>query len=405
MLHYASLSSELSERIAADRAAGRRSPYATPDDAVLRRDPRHDTTFIPHRPAFVRDAEKILHSHAYNRYADKTQVFSFYRNDDLTRRALHVQLVSRIARNIGRALGLNEDLIEAIALGHDIGHTPFGHAGESCLNKIFHAETGLSFSHNVHSVRVLDGICPYNISLQTLNGILAHNGESERPIYELQPMDSFAALDAAVAACLADPSENLRILPSTPEGCVVRVSDLIAYLGKDRQDAVRAHLITAEEEAFPDSAIGRHNAEIINNLSVSVIEHSYGKPYIAIGEDAFAALAEAKRNNYDTIYLSEAVSQKTKAHIVPMFERLYFRLRQDLTEGKTASPIYRLHIAAIDALNYRRDRAASYREETSPDQIVVDYIAGMTDDYFVELYAHLFPDAPSIPYVGYFSDL
>lgn len=135
------------------------------------------------RPAFVRDIEKILHLPYYNRYVDKTQVFSFYHNDDITRRALHVQLVSRIARNIGSVLGLNLDLIEAIALGHDIGHTPFGHAGERFLDELLKNETGRSFQHNVQSARVLDKLFARNISLQVLDGVLCHNGEFEMQEY------------------------------------------------------------------------------------------------------------------------------------------------------------------------------------------------------------------------------
>jgi len=151
-------------------------------DTAIRRNKDHDNANL-WRPAFVRDTEKILHCPYYNRYGDKTQVFSLYKNDDITRRALHVQLVSRIARNIGRMLGLNTDLIEAIALGHDIGHTPFGHAGEKYLDLLSYANTGRHFLHNLQSVRVLDKIFNYNISLQTLDGILCHNGENELKIY------------------------------------------------------------------------------------------------------------------------------------------------------------------------------------------------------------------------------
>ena len=122
---YLKLSDELSQRIEYELK------LKTGD--VIRRNPERDKASL-WRPAYVRDIEKIMHHPFYNRYTDKTQVFSFYKEDDITRRALHVQRVSRIARNIGRLLNLNLDLIEAIALGHDIGHTPFGHAGESLLN-------------------------------------------------------------------------------------------------------------------------------------------------------------------------------------------------------------------------------------------------------------------------------
>ena len=176
-----SLTGELSEGVANAvrelRAAGTLSPFATRDAAALRREHTERDRETPLRPAFVRDAEKIVHTPAYNRMGGKTQVFSFRCNDDLTRRGLHVQLVGRIARDIGRALGLNLDLIEAIALGHDIGHTPFGHAGEHFLNEPFHERTGKWFFHNVQSVRVLDVLAGRNVSLQTLDGIICHNGE------------------------------------------------------------------------------------------------------------------------------------------------------------------------------------------------------------------------------------
>ncbi|MDO5108088.1 MAG: HD domain-containing protein, partial [Coriobacteriaceae bacterium] len=123
------LSDEVERGVGEQLASGRLSEFATKDTDVIRRDTERDNTTVL-RPAFLRDAEKIIHLPFYNRLTGKTQVFSFRANDDLTRRGLHVQLVARVARDIGRALGLNLDLIEAIALGHDIGHTPFGHAGE-----------------------------------------------------------------------------------------------------------------------------------------------------------------------------------------------------------------------------------------------------------------------------------
>ena len=154
MLNYKRLSDKLSAEIENDRKNGFLPNVAFPDNNVVRRDGTKDKASII-RTAFIRDIDKIIHCPYYNRYADKTQVFSFYKNDDITRRGLHVQLVSRIARTIGKALGLNLDLIEAIALGHDIGHTPFGHAGEEFLDELLFSHTGRHFSHNIHSVRVL----------------------------------------------------------------------------------------------------------------------------------------------------------------------------------------------------------------------------------------------------------
>ena len=236
MPKYDNLSAELQERIQDDRKRHKENPHAFKDEDVLRRNMDHDIANL-WRPAFVRDSEKIMHIPFYNRYADKTQVFSLYKNDDISRRSQHVQLVARIARNIGNVLGLNTDLIEAIALGHDIGHTPFGHAGERKLSELYYAETGRYFNHNIHSARVLDGIFPLNISMQTLDGIICHNGELELKEYRPVPYADFRLFDDKMEKCYIDKAAVKRLVPATLEGCVVRVSDIIAYLGKDRQDA------------------------------------------------------------------------------------------------------------------------------------------------------------------------
>lgn len=390
-LKYEALSDEVAERI--------RKNLIIRDDA-LRRYPDHDKANL-WRPCYVRDTEKILHSPYYNRYADKTQVFSFYKNDDISRRALHVQLVSRIARNIGRLLGLDLDLIEAIALGHDIGHTPFGHAGERFLSRLYHNETGRYFNHNVHSVRVLDGIFHFNISLQTLDGILCHNGEFECKEYRPSQTATFEEFDRKVEECYTDETAIERLVPNTLEGCVVRICDMIAYIGKDRQDAVKAGIIE-NEDIFGDSAIGRHNAQIINNLIVNVIENSFGKDYIRLDDTHFEALKKSKRDNYDLIYKNEEISRKYDECIAPMFERIYYRLLDDLTAHNTESVIYRHHIKLVNNAN-RYYKGEPY-ENTEKNQIVTDFIASMTDDYFIELYGYLFPESNSpVEYISYFN--
>ncbi len=398
-LKYDKLSEELQNRIKEDRKAGWVNPYRFYDENVIRRDVEHDKANL-WRPAFVRDTEKILHLPFYNRYADKTQVFSFYHNDDITRRALHVQLVSRIARNIGAVLGLNLDLIEAIALGHDLGHTPFGHAGERFLNELYHRETGRYFNHNVHSVRVLDKLFARNISLQTLDGILCHNGEFElkeyRPLYE----KSFCDLDMEIDACDTKGSVAIKkLIPSTLEGCVVRICDMIAYLGKDRQDARTAH-ITDVGYKYKNEKIGTENAAIINNLTVDIIENSYGKDHILLSSEAYADLKTAKQENYDVIYNNPIILDKYNEIIKPMFERVYYKLLEDLRKRNEESVIYSHHINYInEALKYYR---TNYIDEED-NQIVVDYIASMTDDYFLELYKVLFPgDVVPIEFKSYF---
>lgn len=391
---YESLSEELQEQIKKDLS---KKEYDSIDSAI-RRDMSHDKANL-WRPCFIRDVEKIIHNPYYNRYADKTQVFSFYKNDDLSRRALHVQLVSRIARNIGRLLGLNLDLIEAIALGHDLGHTPFGHAGESYLNELYHANTGRFFNHNVHSVRVLDGIFHLNMSLQTLDGILCHNGEFECREYYPSELNSFEKFDIKLEKCYVDEKAIERLVPSTLEGCVVRISDMIAYIGKDRQDAKKAKLIDSED-IFTRSSIGTHNAAIINNLIVNIIENSYKKPYILLDEVHFNALKQSKRENYELIYKNEKISARYQAEIKPMFEAVYNELYREIKIGDRQSVIYKHHIDTVNEYNSHY-RGAPY-EDNDPHRIVCDFIASMTDDYMIDLYSYLFPKAPKIEYVSYF---
>lgn len=382
MENYISLSPEIQKKI-----------IERDGDVVqaLRRIPDRDRATVQ-RPAYVRDVEKIIHHPYYNRYSDKTQVFSFYKNDDITRRALHVQLVSRIGRNIGRLLGLNCDLIEAIALGHDIGHTPFGHAGERFLSEIYHNRTGRYFNHNVHSVRVLDRIFRLNITLDALNGILCHNGELELREYRPAPMADFAALDAAVDGCYENSANIKKLIPNTLEGCVVRICDIIAYVGKDRQDAERTGLKSGD---------GGYNSRFINNLVVNLVENSFGKDYLCLDDEYFKLLSGGKRDNYEHIYCLPEIEQRYEEEIRPLFGLLYDYLLDDLNNKNGI--VHRHH---IDFVNTRRgyyNEGSVYEEETSPDDIVVDFIASMTDDYFIDLCERVF--GRGIEYVDYFGSL
>ena len=382
-------SAELLERMKEDRARGWVNPYRASDDAVIRRDDRPGDEGNILRPAYVRDVEKILHLPAYNRYNGKTQVFSFRSNDDLSRRGLHVQLVARIARDIGSALGLNCDLIEAIGLGHDLGHTPFGHAGEKHLNDILFERTGRSFFHNVHSVRVLDKLYGRNLSLQTLDGVLCHNGEYEQRIFELSGFDSFESFDEVVENCYRNDFDYVKTLrPMTLEGCVVRISDIIAYVGRDRQDAIEAGLLS--EDAFDDGLGGGYNTWILTHASIDIVEHSYGKNRIEMSEELFDEIARAKRENYTKIYSSGGVEEEHGDMMAQAFRRMYEHFYHDLEHGDESSFIFRHHIARIEkALSYY-DR--TYDWQSDLDQTVVDYIASMTDGYFTELATTLFDD-------------
>ena len=384
-----SLSDELIDRMTEDRAHGWVNPYRADDRDVIRREQRSGDEASIWRPAFVRDVEKIIHTPAYNRYAGKTQVFSFRSNDDLSRRGLHVQLVARIARDIGFALGLNCDLIEAIGLGHDLGHTPFGHAGERCLNDVYHARTGRWFFHNVHSVRVLDTLYGRNLSLQTLDGALTHNGEYEQQVFELSGLEGFDEFDMIRERCYTEGDLAIgHLRPMTLEGCVVRISDIIAYVGRDRQDAIAAGLL--HEDAFEDGLGGGYNSWILTHASADIIEHSYGKNRIEMSEDLFAEIRRAKAENYAKIYRSSGIEGERAEELARAFELVYERCLSDLAKEDESSYIFRHHIARVEqALSYY---GRHYAWKNDPDQTVVDYIASMTDGYFTELATRYFPE-------------
>lgn len=386
---YLSLDPVIEQAIREDRAKGWKNPCAFNDEDVIRREAKaHDEATLT-RPAFARDIEKIINTPAYNRYADKTQVFSFVENDDICRRGLHVQLVSRIARGISDLLGLNTQLVEAIALGHDLGHTPFGHAGERYLSQCYHERTGRYFRHNVHSVRVMDKLYRRNISLQTLDGAICHNGEFAQQVLYLGDMKSFDDLDETVERCTADASCIKSLRPSTLEGCVVRVSDMIAYLGKDRDDAINVGVLNSLR-SFDSDYIGLNNAQIINNMTVDIVNNSYRQDRIAMSEQAFNDIVCAKKQNYEQIYFKEGTVTEYENIVEEMFSELYEALLSQLIAGDESSPVFKHHVSRLCASSASITRDAYLQEE--PNQIIADYISSMTDSYFIALHRYLFPN-------------
>lgn len=377
------------------------SPYACRDGEGLRERTEHYQGADRYlaRPCFVVDVEKIVHNPFYSRCADKTQVFSLVRNDDITRRSFHLQVVSRVGRTIGLALGLNLDLIEAISIGHDLGHTPFGHEGERFLSALYHERTGRYFNHNVHSVRLLRTMAQANLCLQTYSGILAHCGEKAFLEYHPDTYTTFAALDEIMEHCYVDQGNIRDLRPNTLEGCVVRISDIIAYVGKDRQDAARVHLAALDD--YRESALlGTRNHEIIRNVTRNIIKNSLGRDCLAMDEEVFAALDAIRAENYRVIYESERV-RGSIAPVEEMMGRLYQRFIEDLAAGREESPIFRHHVRnALMRYDY------AWELGHRPDDIVVDYLASMTDDYFIELYRHLFGCdelLSQVSYTPYFS--
>ena len=387
----AELSPEAAQRVERFRK-GETNPFACTDVAAIRRESDRDQD-TPLRPAFVRDAEKILHMPQYNRLSGKTQVFSFRANDDLCRRGLHVQLVSRVARDIGRALGLNLDLIDAIALGHDIGHTPFGHVGERYLNECYHGRTGRWFFHNVQSVRVLDVLGWRNLSLQTLDGVICHNGEFEQQRFETSGLKGFDTFDRVVDRCWEQGDDAIRHLrPMTLEGCAVRVADIIAYVGKDRQDAIRAGICS--EDDFADGLGGAYNAWALSAFVADIVEHSVGKSCLQMGEAAFGEMARAKRENYELIYGASEVNGDFSTGVHDVFLGMYEHVYEDLAAGREDAPIFRHHIRVVSDWLARYGKR--YEWEDDLDLTAVDYLSSMTDGYFVAYASALYPESAAI---------
>ena len=264
------------------------------------------------------------------------------------------------------------------------------------LDSIYFSHTNRRFAHNVQSVRVLDKIFSYNLTLQTLDGIAGHNGEIEKEIYTPSHVSTFAEFDNLIEKCYIDQNKILSLNPSTLEGCVVRISDIIAYLGKDRQDGTRTKVYN--ENDFEKTAIGNLNAEIINNLSVNIIKNSYGENYIKLDKEYFNDLVKAKKQNYKTLYLNK--STETEKIIDEMMNLTFEKLFCDLKSGKEDSPIFTHHLSFVNNNHYNQNSKYLSEEKC---QIVVDYIASMTDDYFIDLFNHLFPNSKlKIEYKGYF---
>jgi dGTPase len=356
--------------------------------AAKRRRPE-DRIEAGYRQAYSVDVDRILHSLAYMRYIDKTQVFYLIENDHITHRVLHVQLVSKIARSVGRFLGLNEDLIEAIALGHDIGHTPFGHDGESFLNDQCRAHGIGHFHHNVQSVQFLDRVerkgKGWNLCIQTLDGILCHDGEThDLSLIPKREID-FETLDRLISEKKS--SGSLSLVPMTLEGCVVRMADTISYIGRDIEDAIRLKIIRRSD--IPRECVkllGDTNGTIVYNLVTDMIRNSYQKPVVAFGKEVSEILKRLKKFNYEAIYLNPKIKRHSTT-IKNLFELLFERYVKDIERENRSSVIFS---------GFLRKMSANYIETHCTAEIVRDFLAGMTDRYFLGQCPHGERPSPEI---------
>jgi len=328
-----------------------------------------------YRQNFAVDCDRILHAKSYTRYIDKTQVFSMVANDHITHRVLHVQLVSKIGRTIGRFLRLNEDLIEAIALGHDLGHPPFGHDGETFLSALC-LEHGLPpFLHNLQSIRFLECLekkgSGLNLTLQTLDGILCHDGEVNRSSLSPQRDKTFADLDHELEQKAADPRRELT--PMTYEGCVVRLADTIAYIGRDIEDAIELGFISRGDlPAECVAALGNTNGHIVYNLVTDLIVNSREREVVSFSPATTKVLLTLKQFNYQAIYLNPLVKRGSEA-IQNCYQVMFSTYLKHLASGDSRSQII------SDFAHYLAPQRLC---QTEPAAIVRDFIAGMTDDYF-----------------------
>ncbi|MCZ7403241.1 MAG: HD domain-containing protein [Candidatus Methanoperedens sp.] len=358
------------------------SPIATKNKQYLRR--KHKKEEDPIRPPFFRDADRIIHSKAYARYIDKTQVFFLVDNDHITHRVLHVQLVSKIARTIGRVLRLNEDLIEAISLGHDIGHVPYGHLGEKILSKLCEEHKIGVFLHNVQSVQFLDTIEDHDLTLQVLDGILCHDGEIHNQSLKPTGNADWDTFQSKIKEIKAQKGKN--VFPLTMEGCAVRIADTIAYLGRDLKDAMEVNLISENLTDFPENCRrlfeyepGKDINWAILEISIKdVINNSFGQDTLSFSDDVSECIRDCKEFNYKYIYKNSSLVKEEKK-INNMYRIIFNICINDLKDQNEESLIY------SDMINVKWI-SSEYLKEAKPTEIVRDYIAGMTDRYFERVF-------------------
>ena len=362
------------------------SSYATRSVAAIRR--RYEERIAEgHRQNFAVDADRILHSRAYTRYIDKTQVFYLISHEHISHRVLHVQLLSKIARTIGKFLRLNEDLLEAIALGHDIGHPPFGHDGERILSDLCAAHGIGPFLHSVQGVWFLDRLEKQgrglNLSLQVLDGILCHDGETHLERLSPQGDKTFAHLEDEIR----DQAGRPGTLPEAHDPGRLR-GPAGGYHqlyrpgpgGRHHPEAGAAGRAAAGGRA----KLGRTNGAIVYSLVADLITHSYDKNYVGYSPEVGGLLKKLKEFNYRRIYDNARIKGETPK-IEALFHHLFARFLADVEAGREDSPIWADFLAAMEP---------GYRESRRPAEIVRDFLASMTDAYFLRTSQELFFPQP-----------
>lgn len=324
-------------RIIEERERQTLSPYAALSAETRGRE--YPIAPCPVRTAFVRDRDRIIHCKSFRRLKHKTQVFLSPIGDHYRTRLTHTLEVAQIARTIARGLLLNEDLTEAITMGHDLGHTPFGHSGESVLNRIVPG----GFEHNKQSLRIVEKLengKGLNLTFEVRDGILNHKKSGH---------------------------------PSTLEGVVVSLADRIAYVNHDIDDAVRAGLLS--NDILPKScieAIGATHGERINTLVLDILQTSSGKNHVEMSGEISSEFEKLRQFLFDNLYHDSAAKAE---------------------EGKAEGVIERLYYHYLKHVSELPPEFTKYIDEDGPDRIAADYIACMTDRYAVRDYTRLFVPA------------
>lgn len=323
------------------------------------------------RVPYKRDVDRIVNSKAFTRYIDKTQVVYLVPDDHLTSRSLHVQLVSNFSRSLAARLSLNEDLVEAIALGHDVGHAPFGHEGEDYLSSLAQEYGGFHFIHNAQSCRLLFDIEPLNLGLAVYDGFLCHSGglvsRKLKPCFNKSWDDHLDELKKRLE------NPGLHIYPMTLEGCLVKLCDKISYIGKDIDDALRLGIIKKED--VPQTCLGISNRSILHVVAKDLLTESLGCEEIIISEEVFEALKKLRQFNFERIYGHPKLKVESK-RIQRAYRYLFESLLEDFIKNQENSHLFK---------EFLEHKSEEYLDKTSNVMRVVDYIAGMTDRFFVRM--------------------
>lgn len=329
-----------------------------------------------HRLPYKRDVDRIIHSKAYSRYVDKTQVVYLVDNDHISHRGLHVQLVSNFSRGIAEILGLNTDLVEAISLGHDVGHPPFGHEGEGYLSELSTEIGNGAFAHPWQSCRLYREIEPLNLGFHVLDGFLTHDGGMSKellvPHFQKTWEDHFGELKEKKE------NSDCNLIPATLEGCLVKICDTISYISRDLEDAIMLGLITREE--IPETILGKTNRDILKTLAQDIIQGSFEKEYITLSRRCFEALLTLRDFNFKKIYflpILKVESKKIKQGYRILLETLLKEEEKPLEDRYLWQQF--LHNKSEEYL-----ASSHYKEQ------IVDFISGMTDRFFVETLKKMF---------------